>query len=48
MLKLALEGLEGCRSRQAGELGDRGAGWTLAGSDLFHLPQHLYPPSRAG
>ncbi len=48
MLKLALEGLKGRRSRKVCQSGYRDAGRTLPESDLFRMPQHLYPPSRMG
>ncbi len=48
MLKLALEGLVGRRSRQISQGGGRDADWTLPESKRLHMPQHLYPPSRKG
>ena len=45
MLKSALEGLKGRRSRQHCECGVRDNGSTFPESDLFRMPQHLYPPS---
>jgi hypothetical protein len=46
MLKSALEGLKGRRSRQMVKCGVRVTSWTFPGSDLFRLPKHLYPPRR--
>ena len=46
MLKSALEGLKGRRSRHELKSGVRAAGWAFNGSDIFRLPKHLYPPRR--
>jgi hypothetical protein len=48
MLKSALEGLVGHRSRHMVLSKGRGEGWAVPESDHLLMPQHLYPPSRKG
>jgi hypothetical protein len=48
MLKSALEGLKGRRSRHASQSRVRGGSLMLSGSDLVSMPKHLYPPNGKG